>query len=62
MSSTRVRVVEEQVLSNDWYLLKKTVFDYQRRDGRWQRHRARPTTAATAPCCCCSMPRAARWC
>ncbi|MET0335817.1 MAG: NUDIX domain-containing protein [Rhizobacter sp.] len=32
-----VRVVEEQVLSDDWYLLKKTTFDLQRRDGSWQR-------------------------
>ena len=33
----RVRVVESQVLSNDWYLLKKTVFDFRRANGEWQR-------------------------
>jgi GDP-mannose pyrophosphatase NudK len=33
----RIRVVSEQVLSHDWYLLKKTSFDYLRRDGSWQR-------------------------
>jgi nudix-type nucleoside diphosphatase (YffH/AdpP family) len=33
----RVRIVAEQLLSDDWYLLKKTTFDYRRRDGRWQR-------------------------
>ncbi|WP_266169031.1 NUDIX domain-containing protein [Dyella subtropica] len=33
----RVRVIDSQVLSNDWYLLKKTVFDYRRADGTWQR-------------------------
>ena len=33
----RVRVISTQVLSNDWYVLKKNVFDYQRRDGSWQR-------------------------
>lgn len=32
-----VRVIEEKVLSHDWYLLKKTVFDLRRRDGTWQR-------------------------
>jgi nudix-type nucleoside diphosphatase (YffH/AdpP family) len=32
-----VRIVEERVLSDDWYLLKKTTFDLQRRDGSWQR-------------------------
>jgi GDP-mannose pyrophosphatase NudK len=34
---TELRVVEERVLSDDWYLLKKTTFDLQRRDGAWQR-------------------------
>jgi nudix-type nucleoside diphosphatase (YffH/AdpP family) len=33
----RVRIVEERLLSDDWYTLKKVTFDYRRRDGRWQR-------------------------
>jgi GDP-mannose pyrophosphatase NudK len=33
----RVRLISTQVLSNDWYVLKKNVFDFQRRDGSWQR-------------------------
>jgi nudix-type nucleoside diphosphatase (YffH/AdpP family) len=32
----RVRVQRVEVLSDDWYVLKKTTFDYQRRDGSWQ--------------------------
>ena len=32
-----IRIVEEQVLSNDWYRLKKTTFELRRRDGTWQR-------------------------
>jgi nudix-type nucleoside diphosphatase (YffH/AdpP family) len=32
----RVRIREITTLSDDWYVLKKTVFDYQRRDGTWQ--------------------------
>jgi nudix-type nucleoside diphosphatase (YffH/AdpP family) len=35
--SDRVRIVDVQVLSDDWYVLKKTTFDYLRADGRWQR-------------------------
>ena len=31
----RVRVREVRVLSDDWYVLRKTTFDYQRRDGTW---------------------------
>jgi ADP-ribose pyrophosphatase len=31
-----VRVKEVQLLSDDWYVLKKTSFDLRRRDGRWQ--------------------------
>ncbi|WP_109482823.1 GDP-mannose pyrophosphatase [Paraburkholderia sp. C35] len=39
MSETadRVRIVDVQVLSDDWYVLKKTIFDYRRADGSWQR-------------------------
>lgn len=33
----RIRVIEERLLSNDWFVLKKTTFDYRRRDGSWQR-------------------------
>ena len=32
----RVRVEEVRVLSDDWYILKKTTFSYQRTDGTWQ--------------------------
>ncbi len=32
-----VRVLSEELLSDDWYVLKKTTFDLRRRDGRWQR-------------------------
>ncbi|QDL56168.1 GDP-mannose pyrophosphatase NudK [Rhodoferax aquaticus] len=36
-SSPRVRIVEERLLSDNWYTLKTTSFDLQRRDGSWQR-------------------------
>lgn len=35
--SERVRVHNVEVLSDDWYLLKKTTFDFLRSDGTWQR-------------------------
>ena len=35
--SPNVRVVEEKLLSDNWYLLKTTAFDLLRRDGSWQR-------------------------
>ena len=35
-SSEHVQVLEECVLSDDWYVLKKTRFRHLRRDGRWQ--------------------------
>ncbi len=33
----RVRVHSVEVLSDDWYVLKKTTFDFERNDGTWQR-------------------------
>ena len=35
-SDDHVRIREEQLLADDWHVLKKTTFDYRRRDGRWQ--------------------------
>jgi nudix-type nucleoside diphosphatase (YffH/AdpP family) len=36
-ATDRVRIIEERLLSDDWYILKKTTFEYQCRDGRWQK-------------------------
>jgi nudix-type nucleoside diphosphatase (YffH/AdpP family) len=36
-ASDRVHIIEERLLSDDWYILKKTTFEYRCRDGRWQR-------------------------
>ena len=35
-SSAAVQILEERLLSDDWYVLKKTRFKYRRRDGHWQ--------------------------
>jgi nudix-type nucleoside diphosphatase (YffH/AdpP family) len=32
----RIRINKVETLSDDWYVLKKTTFDYQRKDGSWQ--------------------------
>jgi nudix-type nucleoside diphosphatase (YffH/AdpP family) len=34
--SERIRIKDVTVLSDDWYLLKKTTFDFRRSNGRWQ--------------------------
>ena len=34
---SRVRIQAVEVLSDDWYVLKKTTFDFRRADGTWQR-------------------------
>ncbi|UIL50699.1 MULTISPECIES: NUDIX domain-containing protein [Pantoea] len=35
-SSDRVRIISEQLLSDNWYTLKKYTFSLLRRDGQWQ--------------------------
>ena len=35
-TTDRVRVKEVKTLSDDWYVLKKTTFDFLRSDGTWQ--------------------------
>ena len=32
----RIRVLDVRLLSDDWYVLKKTTFDWRRDDGSWQ--------------------------
>jgi nudix-type nucleoside diphosphatase (YffH/AdpP family) len=32
----RIRIKSVETLSDDWYVLKKTTFELQRRDGSWQ--------------------------
>ncbi|UVL38488.1 NUDIX domain-containing protein [Pseudomonas sp. B21-040] len=36
-TAERVNIIQSQVLSHDWYLLKKITFDYLRNNGEWQR-------------------------
>lgn len=37
MANPRVNIASEEVLSNNWYTLRKYTFDYQRADGTWER-------------------------
>jgi len=32
-----IRIIESEILSDNWYSLKKYIFEQQRRDGEWQR-------------------------
>jgi nudix-type nucleoside diphosphatase (YffH/AdpP family) len=36
-AETRVRILEVRVLSDDWFVLKKTSLEFLRSDGTWQR-------------------------
>jgi nudix-type nucleoside diphosphatase (YffH/AdpP family) len=36
-AGSRIRIQSVEVLSDDWYVLKKTTFDFRRGDGTWQR-------------------------
>lgn len=35
-TSERIRIRKVEVLSDDWYVLKKTTYDIRRRNGSWQ--------------------------
>jgi nudix-type nucleoside diphosphatase (YffH/AdpP family) len=36
-ANERVRIVEQHVLADDWFVLKKNIFDYRHSNGQWQR-------------------------
>ncbi|MBK1685216.1 GDP-mannose pyrophosphatase NudK [Rhodoferax fermentans] len=37
INAAHVRLLDAQVLSKDWYVLRKITFELRRRDGHWQR-------------------------
>jgi GDP-mannose pyrophosphatase NudK len=37
MSNQNVKIIEEKLLSDNWYTLKKITFDYKTKKGEWQR-------------------------
>ena len=56
--SDRVRVLEEHLLSDNWYVLKTTHFEFRRRDGRWQsQHRESYDRGNGAAILLYSLPR-----
>ena len=36
MANNHVKILNVETLSDDWYVLKKTTFQYRRKDGTWQ--------------------------
>lgn len=36
MQNKKIKNLKEEILSNNWYTLRKLTFDYQRNDGTWQ--------------------------
>jgi hypothetical protein len=35
MNNPNVKIIEEKLLSNNWYTLKKITFDYRNPSGNW---------------------------
>lgn len=36
-ATDRIKIEKVETLSDDWYVLKKTTFEYQRKNGTWQK-------------------------
>lgn len=36
MNNDRIKIRKTEVLSDNWYVLRKVTFDYQKKDGEWQ--------------------------
>lgn len=37
MNNERIKILETKLLSDNWYTLNKVVFEYQKKDGSWER-------------------------
>ncbi|GEM_PF-1823857 len=55
-----IRHLHEQVLSDNWYTLKKYTFEQQRAAGKSRA--VKPTIAATARSFCFTTARVKAWC
>lgn len=38
MTNNAVKNVQTEVLSDNWYVLRKVTYDYQKKDGTWEQH------------------------
>lgn len=38
MPNNAIRNVQTEVLSDNWYVLRKVTYDYQKKDGTWEQH------------------------
>ncbi|MBD1207319.1 MAG: GDP-mannose pyrophosphatase NudK [Ignavibacteria bacterium] len=38
MTNKAIRNVQTEVLSDNWYVLRKVTYDYQKKDGTWEQH------------------------
>lgn len=56
----RVRIKQVEVLSDNWYVLRKTTFEFLRRDGTWQSQSRETYDRATARRSCCTAARRKR--
>ncbi len=55
----QVRIRSIDVLSDNWYVLRKVTFDFQRKDGRWQtlsREAYDRGNGMAPPFCCTAAP------
>jgi GDP-mannose pyrophosphatase NudK len=37
MNNENIKIINTEVLSNNWYVLRKVTFDYLKKDGTWER-------------------------
>jgi hypothetical protein len=37
MNSENIKIINTEVLSNNWYVLRKVTYDYLKKDGAWER-------------------------
>ncbi len=57
----RIRVEDVRLLSDDWYVLRKTTLSYRRNDGTWQRQSRETYDRETAPRSFSTIPTVRRF-
>jgi hypothetical protein len=49
MDNPKIKIIENKILSDNWYTLRKITYEYQKKTTVGKPNRAKPMTAAMAP-------------
>ncbi len=57
MTNPKIKITENEILSDNWYTLRKISYEYQKKTATLKSKRVKPMIAETAPSFCSTTKR-----